>query len=606
MARSRGPEGRALRLERASQLALAEPPREDRGRARAAPPRRRRRASLRRPRARRARPVARGPRPRRLAGPRRPRARARAPRRARARAPRPPRPRRDRRRAPRPARQPRRARRRARRPRAARDGRRPRGAGRAPRPPARDEAALRARDEARRRGRERSWSERSAGSATCSRGRSTSTRALEGRLGGRRPVLATLDGAGSLRIAPGRLRGVGLLRTALDTAAKVGQAAKGGPGAAADEGDRFDSLAGRFVVERRRRPHRRSAPRATPATRLELRGSVGLADQRPRPAGALAVVAGARRDARRRRRGRSVALASVRGTVDDPEVELTREALAGAASAYTRDERRRKKWEKKLDERLGEGQGEQVLQALDKVIESLGTEGGGREARTPSERGLVHAALARRRARAARPARAAASARPCCRLEPSRRSRRAIEDDGRARRARDRLRRRATAWRCAADVAAARRSSALRAELAAARAHASRRTRPTAVNLFCALGRMRGRARRGARARPVRRARASRARCAAGGRRASARRTSRAAARSGAPGSPSIPTDARILTHCNAGALATAGYGTALGVIRAAARRAGGRRCSPTRRARSSRARGSPPGSSRATASRSR
>jgi len=31
-----------------------------------------------------------------------------------------------------------------------------------------------------------------------------------------------------------------------------------------------------------------------------------------------------------------------------------------------------------------------------------------------------------------------------------------------------------------------------------------------------------------------------------------------------------IPSEARILTHCNAGALATAGYGTALGVIRAA------------------------------------
>jgi methylthioribose-1-phosphate isomerase len=31
-----------------------------------------------------------------------------------------------------------------------------------------------------------------------------------------------------------------------------------------------------------------------------------------------------------------------------------------------------------------------------------------------------------------------------------------------------------------------------------------------------------------------------------------------------------VPTGAKILTHCNAGALATAGYGTALGVIRAA------------------------------------
>jgi methylthioribose-1-phosphate isomerase len=39
----------------------------------------------------------------------------------------------------------------------------------------------------------------------------------------------------------------------------------------------------------------------------------------------------------------------------------------------------------------------------------------------------------------------------------------------------------------------------------------------------------------------------------------------------GAHGATLVPEDARILTHCNAGALATAGYGTALGVIRAAA-----------------------------------
>lgn len=41
--------------------------------------------------------------------------------------------------------------------------------------------------------------------------------------------------------------------------------------------------------------------------------------------------------------------------------------------------------------------------------------------------------------------------------------------------------------------------------------------------------------------------------------------------RIGARGLPLIPEGASILTHCNAGALATAGYGTALGVIRAAA-----------------------------------
>jgi methylthioribose-1-phosphate isomerase len=38
----------------------------------------------------------------------------------------------------------------------------------------------------------------------------------------------------------------------------------------------------------------------------------------------------------------------------------------------------------------------------------------------------------------------------------------------------------------------------------------------------------------------------------------------------GAHGASLIAERARILTHCNAGALATAGYGTALGVVRAA------------------------------------
>ena len=41
----------------------------------------------------------------------------------------------------------------------------------------------------------------------------------------------------------------------------------------------------------------------------------------------------------------------------------------------------------------------------------------------------------------------------------------------------------------------------------------------------------------------------------------------------GACGAQLIPQGARIMTHCNAGALATAGYGTALGVIRAAWKR---------------------------------
>ena len=57
-----------------------------------------------------------------------------------------------------------------------------------------------------------------------------------------------------------------------------------------------------------------------------------------------------------------------------------------------------------------------------------------------------------------------------------------------------------------------------------------------------------------------------------GARRArSTTRTCRAAGRWARTARRSCRTTARILTHCNAGALATAGYGTALGVIRAAA-----------------------------------
>ena len=41
----------------------------------------------------------------------------------------------------------------------------------------------------------------------------------------------------------------------------------------------------------------------------------------------------------------------------------------------------------------------------------------------------------------------------------------------------------------------------------------------------------------------------------------------------GAHGAPLLPNGARVLTHCNTGALACVGYGTALGVIRAAAER---------------------------------
>jgi methylthioribose-1-phosphate isomerase len=90
-------------------------------------------------------------------------------------------------------------------------------------------------------------------------------------------------------------------------------------------------------------------------------------------------------------------------------------------------------------------------------------------------------------------------------------------------------------------------------------------TRPTAVNLFWALDRMR----QAAVASRALSLDAVRARLLA---EAQAIRDEDIAANRamGAHGAALVPPNARILTHCNAGALATAGYGTALGVVRAA------------------------------------
>ena len=91
-------------------------------------------------------------------------------------------------------------------------------------------------------------------------------------------------------------------------------------------------------------------------------------------------------------------------------------------------------------------------------------------------------------------------------------------------------------------------------------------TRPTAVNLFWAIDRMKrafacGQARR----------KVDELKARLGTRRErSTTRTCRAAAAIGGHGAAVVPRRAGILTHCNAGALATAGYGKALGVIRAA------------------------------------
>jgi methylthioribose-1-phosphate isomerase len=90
-------------------------------------------------------------------------------------------------------------------------------------------------------------------------------------------------------------------------------------------------------------------------------------------------------------------------------------------------------------------------------------------------------------------------------------------------------------------------------------------SRPTAVNLFWAIGRMRRCLDAAASGMPTAIAAALLAEAHA------IRDEDIAANRAlGAHGAALLPDGARVLTHCNAGALATAGHGTALGVIRSA------------------------------------
>ena len=98
-------------------------------------------------------------------------------------------------------------------------------------------------------------------------------------------------------------------------------------------------------------------------------------------------------------------------------------------------------------------------------------------------------------------------------------------------------------------------------------------TRPTAVNLAWALERMRGACGAGEKTQPV----ALATRLLEEAHRIAAEDVAANRAM-GAHGAGLITDGARVFTHCNAGALATAGHGTALGVIRSAA--AAGKRVS--------------------------
>jgi hypothetical protein len=201
---------------------------------------------------------------------------------------------------------------------------------------------------------------------------------LQGPLAGEDPFLETLGGKLRAEIAPGRLEGVSLLRSTFDelgagAAGEVAERLKGDGALERFDEDEFESLSGTFDVGggRARSDDLRLVYRHYA---VELWGSVGLADRSLDLAGRLtigedidAALSGAQGTGVAPRE-RVIRLARVTGTVDEPRVALSSEAVLTFASIYAADPRRREKWERKLDERLGEGAGRQVLDALDEVL----------------------------------------------------------------------------------------------------------------------------------------------------------------------------------------------------------------------------------------------
>jgi hypothetical protein len=109
--------------------------------------------------------------------------------------------------------------------------------------------------------------------------------------------------------------------------------------------------------------------------RVSLRGTVGLVDRALDLTGRLTIdpevdgklASGEPAAAPAAGRPRVIPLARVEGTLDAPHVVIDSEDALGFAALYATD-RRRAKWERKLDERLGEGAGREVLDALDQIL----------------------------------------------------------------------------------------------------------------------------------------------------------------------------------------------------------------------------------------------
>lgn len=203
---------------------------------------------------------------------------------------------------------------------------------------------------------------------------------LRGALTGEGTLLSRLRGKVRFDIRPGRLKGVSFLKSTFDGLGKGGRAALAAGKLSGNEDverfydDEFERLGGTLEIAdgKARSDDLRLDYRHY---RVDLKGSVGLEDRGLDLTGKLTIfeeideaLARAEGASSERTRKRVIPLAAVKGTVDAPRVTVTSEAALGFAAAYVADDRRREKWERKLDEKLGEGSGREVLDLLDSIL----------------------------------------------------------------------------------------------------------------------------------------------------------------------------------------------------------------------------------------------
>lgn len=191
-------------------------------------------------------------------------------------------------------------------------------------------------------------------------------------LAGPAPAAEVATGRLRFEIAPGRLEGVSILREAFSDPGEAALSSLLGSRQkelARFEEDRFEKLSATVDVAGGR-ARTDDLQLVYQHYTVDLEGTVGLVDRALDLTGEITVDRAIDETLSGQGGGkkRVFPLAKVTGTVDEPRVVLGDDAVFRLGSAYIRDERRRNKWEGKIDEQLGEGAGKEVLDALDQIL----------------------------------------------------------------------------------------------------------------------------------------------------------------------------------------------------------------------------------------------